>query len=112
MKRNMTSRMLLSAALLFAGVGMAAAQGVQAGDNQRGEAKAKASVHRSGAQAQVQHKQSSSGAIHANRSAQGAKAPTATRSAARAEHPRAAGASRHAEILPLDGRDKTRIERE
>jgi hypothetical protein len=95
----MTSRALLGAALLIAGVGVAAAQGMQAGANQRSEAKAGA--HKPAAQAQshqqVQHKQSSGGAIHANRGASaGAKAQTATRSSARVERPRAAGTTRHA----------------
>src|SRR5690242_15581923 len=54
MKDSRTSRVLLGAALLIAGVSVAAAQGMQAGSNQRGEAKA--SAQKSGGQAQTQNK--------------------------------------------------------
>src|SRR5690242_9717771 len=96
MKRSMTSRTLLGAALLIAGVGVAAAQGVQAGSQQRSETKAQAGTHKSGGQAEIQHKQSAGGAMNANRGAQHASGQAAARHSARAEHPRAAATSRQA----------------
>lgn len=81
MKRSMTSRMLLGAALLIAGVSVAAAQSVQAGGQQRSETKAQAGAHKSGGQAQVQHKQSAGGAMSANHGAAHASGQAATNAA-------------------------------